>query len=141
METLNVEYKDTALRFFALHPASVPTRLGDLSLVTTPEHLEKSPAMNEMLKGLGQILKDKVELPAYTTLFLAHPDGRADPLKGRYVDSNHDLGELLKRIGTIKEKRLYCLKGEMFTTEYDLEVRKLVEERRRNLAKRGSSKI
>ena len=97
--------------------------------------------MNEMLKGLGQMLKDKVELPAYTTLFLAHPDGRADPLKGRYVDSNHDLGELLKRIGTIKEKRLYCLKGEMFTTEYDLEVRKLVEERRRNLAKRGSSKI
>jgi len=32
------------------------------------------------------------------TVFLAHPDALADKLKGKYIDSNHDLGEILKRI-------------------------------------------
>lgn len=129
METLQVEYKDTNLRFFALHPASVLTRLGDITEVTTPELLEQSPVMKQHLTNFFPMLQDKVELPAYTTLFLAHPDGRADPLKGRYVDSNHDLGEILKRIEDVKEKRMYSLKADMFTTENDLKLRKLFAER------------
>jgi len=61
-------------------------------------------------------LKDKVELSAYTALFLAHPDGRADPLKGMYIDSNQDLGEILKQIDVVMEKKLYSLKGDRFVT-------------------------
>ena len=118
-----MEYKDTRLRFFALHPASVKTRLGDPSQVTTPELLEKSPAMQQMLTQFYPMLKDKVELPAYTALFLAHPDGRADLLKGRYVDSNHDLEEILKRIDVVKKKQMYSLKADMFTNERDIEMR------------------
>lgn len=123
IETLNAEYKDTNLRFFALHPASVLTRLGDITEVTTPEILEKAPAMKQMLTNFFPILKDKVELPAYTAVFLAHPDGRADPLKGRYVDSNHDQGEILKRIDQVREKRMYSLKADMFATEHDVALR------------------
>ena len=104
-----MEYKDTKLRFFALHPASVRTRLGDPSQVTTPELLEKSPAMQQMLTQFYPMLKDKVELPAYTALFLAHPDGRAD---------------LLKRIDVVKKKQMYSLKADMFTNEHDIEMRK-----------------
>jgi hypothetical protein len=135
VETLNVEYKGTNLRFFAIHPASVPTRLVNVSEVTTPDILEKAPAMAQMLTHLSRMLKDKVDLPAYTALCLAHPDGRADPLKGRYVDSNHDLGEILKRINVVKEKRLYTLKADMFTTEHDLKMRKMFEERKKNASK------
>ena len=127
-----MEYKHSDIRLFALHPASVPTHRGNLDDVTTPDLLEKSPAMKEMLKSLTPMSKDKIELPAYTTLFLAHPDGRADPLKGMYIDSNHDMEEILKRIEVVKSRKLYCLKGEMFTTEYDLQIRKMIEERRRN---------
>lgn len=115
--------------------------MGNLSEVTTPELLEKSPAMNEMLKGLGAMLEDTIELSAYTTLFLAHPDGRADLLKGRYIDCNHDVQEILKRIDVVKEKRLYSLKAEMFITEYDVQVRKMVEERRKKLAQKRSHKM
>jgi len=69
------------------------------------------------------ILKDNVELPAYTAVFLAHPDGRADLLKGRYVDSNHDLEEILKRIDFVKKGKMYSLKADMFTNEHDIEMR------------------
>jgi len=133
VETLNVEYKDTQLRFFALHPASVKTRLGEPSQVTTPELLEKSPAMQQMLTRFYPMLKDSVELPAYTAVFLAHPDGRADLLKGRYIDSNHDLEEILKRIDVVKNKQMYSLKADMFTNEHDIESReKLRKERSLN---------
>jgi hypothetical protein len=126
MESLSTEYKETNLRFFAMHPASVPTRLCDINEVTTPEILEKSPAMVQVLTNFFPMLNDKVELPVYTTLFLAHPDGRADALKGRYVDSNHDMGEILKRMDIVKEKRMYTLKADMFTTERDAGLRKFL---------------
>ena len=76
MEILNVEYNNTDLRFFAINPASVLTRIGDIFEVTTKELMEKSPAMKEMLTHSLPLLKDKIELPVYTILFLAHPDGR-----------------------------------------------------------------
>ena len=123
-----MEYKDTSIRFFAQHPASVPTRLGQVEYVTSPEILEKAPFLKPMLENFFTILQDKAELPAYTTLFLAHPDGRADPLKGRYIDSCHDMGELLKRIDTIKEKRMYSLKADMFPTEHDIAMKKKMAE-------------
>jgi len=79
------------------------------------------------------MLKDSVELPAYTAVFLAHPDGRADLLKGRYIDSNHDLEEILKRIDVVKNKQMYSLKADMFTNEHDIESReKLRKERSLN---------
>jgi hypothetical protein len=127
VETLSAEYAKTNLRFFAMHPASVQTRLGEVSEVTTPEILEKVPELREILTSFFTILQDKVELPAYTALFLAHADGRADPLKGRYIDSCHDQGEIIKRIDIVREKRLYTLKGDMFTTEFDLEMRKRLQ--------------
>jgi hypothetical protein len=135
MESLSNEYKDTNLRFFAMHPASVLTRLGNISEVTDPEILEKAPAMKQMLSNFFTILQDGVGLPAYTTLFLAHPDGRADPLKGRYIDANHDLGEILKRIDIVREKRLYSLKADMFVTEYDLRLREILRQREKENAK------
>lgn len=50
MEILNVECKDTNLRFFAIHPASALTPVDNISEVTTyTEHLEKSPAMKQTL--------------------------------------------------------------------------------------------
>jgi len=123
MESLNAEYKDTKLRFFALHPASVKTRLGEPSEVTTPELLEQSPAMRQFLTHFYPMLRDAVELPAYTAVFLAHPDGRADLLKGRYIDSNHDLGEIIKRIDVVRRERMYSLKGDLFPTEQDRKMR------------------
>jgi hypothetical protein len=130
VETLSAEYSKTSLRFFAMHPASVATRLGHIEEVTTPDILEKAPELKAMLTSFFTILQDKAELPAYTTLFLAHPDGRADALKGRYIDANHDLGEILKRIDVVREKRFYTLKGDMFTTEYDIEMRKRMQQKK-----------
>jgi len=118
-----------------MHPASVLTRLGNISEVTDPEILEKAPAMKQMLSNFFTILQDGVGLPAYTTLFLAHPDGRADALKGRYIDANHDLGEILKRIDVVREKRLYSLKADMFVTEYDLRLREILRQREKENSK------
>jgi hypothetical protein len=67
-------------------------------------------------------------LPAYTNLFLAHPNGRADGLKGMYIDSCHDLGEILKKMDVVKERNLYSLRVGMFTTEFDLEMRKVLKQ-------------
>jgi len=85
--------------------------------------------MKQMLSNFFTILKDGVGLPAYTTLFLAPPDGRADPLKGRYIDANHDLGEILKRIDVVGEKRLYSQKADMFVTEHDLLMREILRQK------------
>jgi hypothetical protein len=137
MESLNVEYKDTNLRFFALHPASVMTRLGEPSEVTTPELLEQSPAMRQFLTQFYPMLRDAVELPAYTAVFLAHPDGRADLLKGRYIDSNHDLGEIIKRIDVVKQEQMYSLKADLFPTEHD---RERERHRKGEISKDGDSR-
>lgn len=35
-------------------------------------------------------------------------------MKGRYVNANHDIGEVLKRIGKVEEDDMYTLKADTF---------------------------
>jgi hypothetical protein len=79
METLNVEYPDTNPQFFAIYPASVLTQISE---VTSLKLLEKSLVIKQMLTPFFPMLKDIVELHFYSTVFLGHPYGRTDPLKG-----------------------------------------------------------
>jgi hypothetical protein len=37
------------------------------------------------------------------------------PLRGKFIDCNHDIGMVLKNISEVEEKQLYILKVDRFT--------------------------
>ena len=56
---------------------------------------------------------------------------KADALNGRYVNANHDIGEVLKRIDQVNDKNMYTLKADCFNavTEEKSERDYIVENR------------
>lgn len=47
-----------------------------------------------------------------------------------------DLGEILNRIGIVKNKKLYSLKPDTFTTERDLQIMEMIAERKKEINRR-----
>lgn len=63
--------------------------------------------MKQMLTRFFPVLNDQIELPVYTTLFLAHPTGPGGSIEGKVYRLNRGLREILKRINNVKDKKLY----------------------------------
>lgn len=126
--TLQNELKDTNIRTFVLHPGQVgTTKLSDINYVTKDYVRKAAPEIPKLIEGvLKTILDCTPKLPAWSCCFLFsskvfspfdETDSKGNELRGKYIDCCQDLGELIKRIDEIKEKRLYILKADIYPTD------------------------
>ncbi|KAH8929229.1 NAD(P)-binding protein [Atractiella rhizophila] len=106
------EIKDSAVEIFAMHPGD--SKLGDINYITTPENRKRSPQLVEWITKFFPMLIDTPTLPAWTAVFLA--SGKAAKLNGRYIDSNHDIGQVLEHFDDVQKRRLYDLKIDFLKT-------------------------
>jgi len=53
---------------------------------------------------------------------------KASELKGRYIDCNQDIGELLERIEEVKNERLNIMKVDMYPTGIVIPSREIPKE-------------
>ncbi len=88
-------FKQNGISTFSFHPGEIETSLHQTAF---PEKTKaEAPYVIEFMKKIGQNrpLFD-IELPAWTCVFLA--SGKADKLRGQFVDCTRDIGEVLAQI-------------------------------------------
>ncbi|KAL8944315.1 MAG: hypothetical protein Q9216_000500 [Gyalolechia sp. 2 TL-2023] len=113
-QDLGVELEGTGVNCFALHPGSIPTDLGANEGAVNMESVGKSEGMQKVLGAFNEMEKQTVDLPANTSVALCVEED-AKAMRGRYVDSQYDLWEVLKEAkkgpgGKIEKERSYWLK-------------------------------
>jgi len=114
---LQMELKDTEIQCFHVHPGCPKTKMGDPEYAMRPYVRELRPKLRDWVFGYLPSLDEDMELAVWSMVFLA--SGKAGALKGRYVNANHDMGEVLKRSDEIIEKDMYSLKSDIFKTVKD----------------------
>ena len=118
---LHLELKDKNIRVFHVHPGTPATRMGDPNYAIRPYVQEARPRLKEWVFGYLPSLNEDIGLGVWTMVYLA--TGKVSPLNsliqadllhGRYINANHDIGQVLKRIDQVKEFDMYSLKADTF---------------------------
>ena len=107
-ESLAMENKEHGIAVFAIHPGNVRTAmtqyLHDSEIVG-----QETPGFQQWWQQLFAEEKDTpIERSVELVLWLA--SGQADALSGRYLDTNADRNELLRRIEEIQQNDLLTLR-------------------------------
>ena len=94
---------------YATHPGEVQTAL---HMTAFPEETEReTPEVYAWIREVtGKGKHSEAEVPAWTAVWLAV--GKGTVMRGRYLDSSKDVGELVEREKEIVEKGLYELKAD-----------------------------
>ncbi|KAJ9605132.1 hypothetical protein H2200_010522 [Cladophialophora chaetospira] len=113
MHCLQLEVEnDTEIQCFHIHPGCPKTKMGDPDYAMRPYVGELRPNLKKWVYGYLPSLNEDMDLAVWSMVFLA--SGKAAPLKGRYLNANHDIGEVLKRAKLVKDNNLYILKADTF---------------------------
>jgi short-subunit dehydrogenase len=88
-------FEHNGISTFSFHPGEIETSLHQTAF---PEKTKtEAPYVVEFMERIGKNRPHfDVELPAWTCVFLA--SGKADKLKGQFVDCTRDIGEALEQI-------------------------------------------
>ncbi len=113
-QDLAVEIGDRGVHTYCVHPGTDATNLAKSEGAINMEVMQKTPAMMEILRSFEGMKMQTAELAANTYVALAAGD-EFRLLSGMFIDSQHDLGEVLKEAkkdgkGRIGKERLYHLK-------------------------------
>ena len=120
---LHHELKSNNIRLFHIHPGAPATRMGDPNYAMKPYAQEALPELKEWVFGYLPSLNEDIRLGVWTMVYLAAGKvasyeskltWKADTLNGRYINANHDIREVIKRIDQIKDKDMYSLKADCF---------------------------
>ncbi|KAL8951696.1 MAG: hypothetical protein Q9222_002343 [Ikaeria aurantiellina] len=116
-QDLGVELQGSGVSCFALHPGSVSgTDLSATEGAVNMQAARREERMMGVFREFEGVEKQTVDLPANTCVALCVEED-AKRMSGRFVDSQHDLGECLEEAkkgkeGMIENERLYWLKLE-----------------------------
>lgn len=113
-QDLAVEVKRHGILSFSVHPGTVATDLGQVSSAINMDSVKEEPQMQEMLTSFQNLKYQTAELAANTFVALC-ADESCEAMHGRYIDSEQDLGEVIKEAekgeeGMVSSKKLYHLK-------------------------------
>jgi len=112
MHSLQMEVIDTEIQCFHIHPGCPKTKMGDPDYAMLPYVRELRPKLREWVYGYLPSLNEDMDLAVWSTIFLAA--GKAKALKGRYINANHDIGQILSNIDVVEKNDLYRLKADTF---------------------------
>jgi NAD(P)-dependent dehydrogenase (short-subunit alcohol dehydrogenase family) len=103
-ENLADEIREYNIRAFAIEPGTVRTAMS--------EYLYNSEAGQIWLPWFQRIFDEGLDDPIepVTQLVLSLASGQGDVLSGRMISIDDDLAELVRRVETIEQDRLYTLK-------------------------------
>ncbi|KAK3046543.1 hypothetical protein LTR09_011998 [Extremus antarcticus] len=113
-QDLSVEIERHGILSFSVHPGTVATDLGQVSSAINMDSVKEEPGMQEMLEAFQNLKYQTTELAANSFVALC-ADERCKTMNGRYIDSEQDLGEVIKEAekggkGRVIIERLYHLK-------------------------------
>ncbi|KAK5193112.1 hypothetical protein LTR99_001768 [Exophiala xenobiotica] len=112
MHCLQMELTETDVQCFHVHPGCPKTAMGDPETAMRPYVRELRPTLWKWVEGYLPSLDEDMELAVWSMVFLA--SGKAAALKGRYINANHDIGEVLKRADAVISRNMYTLKADTF---------------------------
>ena len=113
-QDLSAEIQDRGVFTYTVHPGSVPTDLSKSEGAVNMETLQRTPKMQEIMGNFQNLEFQTPQLSANTIVTLC-ADEDARLLSGKYIDSQHDLGEVIEEAkkgkgNRIERERLYRLK-------------------------------
>ncbi|KAK4936391.1 hypothetical protein LTR10_022717 [Elasticomyces elasticus] len=104
--------QETDIQCFHIHPGCPKTMMGDPETAMRPYVRELRPTLWKWVEGYLPSMDEDMALAVWSMVFLA--SGKAAVLKGRYVNANHDIGEVLKRADAVVSRDMYALKADTF---------------------------
>ncbi|KAF4550342.1 Hypothetical protein D9617_17g046100 [Elsinoe fawcettii] len=89
--------------------------MGDTEYAMRPRVQKSRPDLGRWVFGYLPSLDEDMRLAVWTIVFIA--SGKAAALKGRCLNANHDIGQLLERARYIEKRNMYALKADLFDVE------------------------
>ncbi|KAI9790206.1 MAG: hypothetical protein M1833_002092 [Piccolia ochrophora] len=113
-QDLNVEVRDKGIHNYAVHPGSVQTDLSTFEGAVNVATMRRTPKMQEIMSNFKDIVFQTPQLSADTFVALCADEGLR-LLSGKFVDAQHDLGQVLDEVkkgsgNRIERENLYHLK-------------------------------